>query len=450
MAKISQLERLVDRRLAGGIGIKDAESIAKLAERLGSNKVELQKVAHEFADKFTADGKKTFEKLTGVKIEKATHAPSSSSGSAVHVRAQTSSVRTAAVPKAWHKYLSQSAPATFKAIVDDDEILYYRGKDGSMTSVDSADYSKLVKSGDVVLYKNPHEERGDPDDETGRMGPWYPSYVMVPNLKGGLKDVAAPVDQLVKRSGDMSKDIKDAMEKFHAVIHAARVNGLGGPYDLVKIKGEIAQATPAVEKAMAAYEAASAKWQKDADALLANHALSDDDKALLKAVLDASKPSLEGGLGINLDEAKQIIVADKLALARPEIAAIDPGFDGIRIQLDTPTLIKSGGTMVGYEAALQTLLKDGGVTIPVEVERRDDIDAIEKNIVDAIIAPAIGKDNVQQWGYASYDGDAGSKLTFDVKPAFVAQAQALVPQIQKALAPWAFKTFDKNIEISSV
>ena len=52
---------------------------------------------------------------------------------------------------------------------------------------------------------------------------------------------------------------------------------------------------------------------------------------------------------MSVEDAKNIIKADKAIYDRPEILSIDPG-EGLRVTVDVMTLVRNGGSMQGYAA----------------------------------------------------------------------------------------------------
>src|SRR6185295_11548392 len=79
-----------------------------------------------------------------------------------------SAASAVAVPDGWRKLVGKRAEKAFKKdIAEDGGSLYYRTRSGKTLSLEDEDYSALVRSGDILLLKDPKDSRGDPDDDTG-------------------------------------------------------------------------------------------------------------------------------------------------------------------------------------------------------------------------------------------------------------------------------------------
>src|ERR1043165_1397055 len=171
--RIDDIRKFVKSRATGGLSEQDARDLVKLVgkkhELTTSDTAQLKKIAKEFKDVFTGNGASTFTALTGIKIS--AHKPDAGGGSSAV------DVRSKAIPKGWQKFATEhGALAALKKAVDNGDSMEVRLADGQPLGIDSKDYSDLVKSGDVTVYRNPKDEQSDPDDDTGRQF-WMPAMV---------------------------------------------------------------------------------------------------------------------------------------------------------------------------------------------------------------------------------------------------------------------------------
>jgi hypothetical protein len=311
-----------------------------------------------------------------------------------------------------------------KSIIENGDGLSLELGHGQSVGLDSSDYTSLVKSGAVTLYKNPKEDRGDPDDDTGKLGPWMPGYHLTLNRNGPLATVATQLESLLTSSASISKSLDGGLEKFHNTVHAARVNNVtvGSP-ELAKIKDEVRAALPQGQAVVAAFDEANTKWQAKAKAI-GNSPLGSDEKKFVTDALTTNAPKSQGGLGIDPQLVKDIITSDHAILSRPEVFSVDPGFDGLRIIVDTPTVVKNGSSMQGYATDLAKLLTDKGVKTPVEVERNISDTTVAELAAKQVLVPVIGVEGLAQYG------EGNDQISIGVHQANFEAAKKLEPQLQ--------------------
>lgn len=342
--------------------------------------------------------------------------------------------RPAPIPRSWKKLDAAKAQEAFAEIVNEGMPLSVRTPGGHCIPMDAEDYSHLVSSGDVVLYRNPREVF-EPENNT-----WSPGFYLVFNKEGSLGTVAIQLDAATTRSNVISDAVTESLKHFHAVVHAARVNGLA-PGDLARIKTEVHAVLPLAEQAAAEFKLDVAQWQTSIHPMRNCH-LDADQRKLVDAMLDAVTPS-NNAIGMTLEAARNIFTADRLIYDRPEILSVDPGFTGLRVELDVPTLIANGGTMLGYVEALRATLKDGGVTGAVDVEPNYHLSTLQGKIAQTFLVPAVGQDNVDQMGHQGYESDASLRMEFHVKPTVLETARSRIPAILEFLRPYAFRSATK-------
>jgi hypothetical protein len=353
--------------------------------------------------------KSTFSAGHAQKKPAATHA---ASAAAVHV------------PAGWHKYSPEEGAKAMKDVIENGDGLSLELGHGQSVGLDSSDYTSLVKSGALTLYKNPKEDRGDPDDDTGKLGPWMPGYHLTLNRSGALATVATQLESLLKSSAEISKSLDGGLEKFHNTVHAARVNNVtvGSP-ELAKIKEEVRAALPQGQAVVAAFDEANTKWQAKAKAIESS-LLGSDEKKFLTDALTTNAPKSQGGLGIDPQLVKDIITSDHAILSRPEVFSVDPGFDGLRVIVDTPTVVKNDSSMQGYANDLAKLLKDKGVKTPVEVERNISDTTVAELAAKSVLVPVIGVEGLAQYG------EGNNEISIGVHQANFEAAKKLEPQLQ--------------------
>jgi hypothetical protein len=425
---ITQLKNFLKTRADNGLSAKDAKDLVKLAagadkKLSAAEKAQLKTVTKPYSDKFSTAGAKALEELTGLVVKPV-------------------SGDVGAIPAGWKKLEGAEAVKAFKELSDNGDALSFRTRGGKELGIDADDFGALAKSGDIAVLKNPKAMRGDPDDDTGKPGPWYPDYHLVIAPNGGLAPVASQLEKLVSTGAAADKAVNAQLEKFQGLIHASRVNELGGPPDLMKIKAEIHAAQPAMKQALADFEVAHANWAKQAAQLKAAP-LSAEEKKLVASIIASSEPK-GAGIGLSVANAGQVLKAQALLLDRPEIMSID-SFGSLRVDVLVPTLVKNGGTYEGYEKKLAAEVKAAGITLEVEPDPHRHLDQLMSQVLHDVLKPALGKDFVDGWGSTNSDGDRDAALTFSVKSGGLAKAKSLLPKILEAMKPYCFETLTKHI-----
>ncbi len=209
-----------------------------------------------------------------------------------------------------------------------------------------------------------------------------------------------------------------------------------------RIKAEARAAAPVLEAAIADFEAKSAAWDQAASAVTVPAGAA----ALVKMVKAETKPTAQR-FGFEIKDARDIIKAQALIFDRPEVMSIDPGIDGIRMDILVPTLVKNGGTFEGYDQEIVKLFARNGITIQASsVDPHSHLSDLQQEILETILKPGLGTNYLDGYGTSGSDGDRGAKVSFAVKQGGLATAKTLIPQIQAAMKPYGFKTFGKIIE----
>jgi hypothetical protein len=107
--------------------------------------------------------------------------------------------------------------------------------------------------------------------------------------------------------------------------------------------------------------------------------------------------------------------------------------------------------MIDYARELRELIRNAGIDAEIGIERFNHMDDLCQQIVDRILIPALGADAVGGQRQANgFDSERDASLEFFVKPDAVATAQALIPQIQEYLKPYAFENYPRNIHINAI
>lgn len=421
MASIAELKRFVKTHAGGGIGAADAKALVRLAagkdRQLGAaEKKQLAAVLSSLGDQFTSAGVRLVKDALG------------GASAATTVGASGEAFKA---PRSWKKYEGEAGVRLLKRLEKDSESVAVHLGDAEV-NIDAEGLSKLAKTGDLTVYENPKEELGDPDDETGHQD-WVTGYHVVVNRSGGLAPIASQLEGLIASAGKLDGDFKKTLEKFHDVVHAARVNGLGGPPDLAKIKPEVKAAVATIESKLAAAQAAQAAWQGKVDTVRASP-LEAEQHTLVDAIVKSVTPDAKGAIGMSVQDVHDIVKANAAVYDRPEVYAVDPGFDGVRVIVNTETLVANGGTVEGYEAATVKLLKAQGVKQPVDVQfelRGQDVLA---KAVEAVLVPTIGAAAFKQTTAGT--SNSGTHYEVFLTPDAMAKGQALMPKLMAALRPY--------------
>ncbi|MBI4816007.1 MAG: hypothetical protein HY791_07115 [Deltaproteobacteria bacterium] len=442
--RIGEVKNFVESRLARGLSEKDVRDLTKLVANddgaVGARGADqLKKIAKEYGDRFTTAGARTLEDLTGIHVKKRSDAGSSSG--VVGIQTHDS------IPSDWHRYTVSGAVAAFKKNEEAENTLYYRASGGDLIPLEVKNYSDLVKSGAITLYKNPKEDQVETDDDGG--WEWSTSLIMVPNTKGEFAAVTQQLDKLAKSGIKISKDWDDAQEKFHSAIHASNFNGLIPDTQRPnwgKAKAEAKQARPAFEAAIEKTEAAVAKWNEGAEAIRKSEG-SKKLGGLVDNLLESGKPNLDP-VGIDLGHGKEILKAQDLFFDRKELLSIDPGFSGIRVQVDALAHIEDGGTLVGYADEMNKQLAAAmpGVKSIIEVEDANREGAVIEAMLDKFVAPLVGKTHIDDYGYA-IGGD--SPLSIQLSPELAKKAKTVLAEMKDFLIRAGREEEGKKLKVTS-
>lgn len=433
---LGEIRQFVEGRLPGGLGVKDAQALAALD---GAKPKQVARVAGEYASKFTTRGAETFEQLTGSKLElRAGESGRGGGATAVDVMAG----RSSSLPRAW-KQVSHVADK-MKELIDEGESVNLRLKSGRMVSMEASEQmTEFVKKGYFKLYKN-EKDSSQPDDETGR--PIYSAgYYLVPTPAFKMLDDA--LEKHLRKADSITKNITDALEKLRTTMHASRVNGLSD-FNLPQIKREVAAEIPKAKAAIIAYEAAVEKFAQDTQHL--DYPNSEVYLMLFaKKALEVAGPRIEASSMRELASTKDLIRANEMLLSRPEVEAVDPGF-GIRIQVNTDTLVKNGGDYNAAKAEMTKMLRDALITGELNFDKNNNEDKL-LDAAQAVLRRAVGAAKVGGWQLGDKDfpdGVRGTEVILYVKKDALAEAKKHAAEIKALFAPHGLdmKHFSLKIE----
>ncbi len=436
MATVSSLQDLIRTTLPRGISSTEAVTIVKAAsgadKKLSAGeKATLREAITPFTSNFTAAGAQEFSRLTGISVATAPDG--------------------GAVPPGWRLLTGADAIKALGQANTDGANVCFRTQSGEAIGLDSGDYRALARDGKLAVLVDPKDTQDDPNEETGAEGAYHAGYSLVIDNRGPFASLTPTLDSLAKSGFGATKTVTGALDGFRNVIHASRVNELqgsmatpAGQAKLQKIKQEARDAGPVLEAAIATFDGERSAWQQAADAVVAPAG----SKAIVDAVKAAAKPKADS-IGFSVNDARDILKAQKLIFDRPEVMSIDAGFDGIRTDILVPTLVKNGGTFEGYAADVKQLFAQNGISMSTDsVDPHSHLGDLQQEILDTILKPALGADFVDGYGSEGYDSSPTAKVTFDVKPGGLAKAKALLPQIKAKMKPYGFENFGKHIEFT--
>ncbi|MBI5630248.1 MAG: hypothetical protein HY921_05135 [Elusimicrobia bacterium] len=257
---------------------------------------------------------------------------------------------------------------------------------------------------------------------------------------------AQALEQFAREARRMSDALFRDLEIFQLMIHASKVGTIGpGELDHIK-RGIKSEALPRMAESIARFKAASRRWYFETSRF--KDFLGGKSRAIAAAALAAAQPEVRGIL--SLEEIEAVIGIDLLILDRPEIVSVDGGpLGGIEIELDVVAGVKRLGTMRGYEEKLESDIRSMGISSRVQFIRQVDVAALQETIIRQILAPALGWNNIRQFGHSRTDDDPKARLEFSVKRGVLFEAQALIPKIEAFLEPYAFKNYGRNILITA-
>jgi len=347
------------------------------------------------------------------------------------------------VPKNWEAVSHYAAK--IKELIDSCEAVSLRVSSGREFSLAASDsMTDFIKDGFFTLYKNP---KADTDvDDNGRTH-WYAAYYLVPTPKFGALD--KELAKLGARQDKITKAISTAMDKLHNVIHASRVNGFS-PIDLPALKAEVAAALPEAKAAVIAYEQAVQQFKSDTQ-LLPYPEGGVFLTTLAHDALVANAPHIDEPCLRDVIFVKDLIRANELLMTRPEVEAVDPGW-GIRICVNTDTLVANGGDYNAYKTEISKQLQDHLITGQVQFDKNNNWDKVEAR-AKALLNQALGtRDVVQSMSRGDKDFPdhvRGTEVVFYLKSGVdVAAARRQIDAIKALYAPHGMdmKHFSLRIE----
>jgi hypothetical protein len=426
------VKRFIDKRLAGGIGDKDVRDLVGMAgANSAAEKRELLGVVEEYESKFTGKGRATLKDLTGLELR------GTSGSSAVNIRAANS------IPRGWDQITR--VESVVKRLIEEGDSVNLRLPSGRLISLEANEQMiDHLKKGFVKLYKNERDE-SDVDDNGRTL--WYPGYYLV--AQPSMKETSDAIEKHSKTADRMNKALKTALESLRSAMHASNVNGFR-PYDIRELKAKVASEIVKAKAAIIEFEAAENKFRQDTQLI----PYPEDGVWLTSLARDALKvtgPQPEDMGMADLHGVKDLIRANELLSARPEVLTVDPGFGGIRVEVDTNILVANGGDFNTAKAEMERTLKDALITGEVDINRNNNSDKVLE-AAQKLLQDKVGAANVRD-GYQIGDKDfpdhvRGTEVILYVKANKLAEARRVVDDVKALFAPHGFdmKHFSVRIE----
>ena len=128
---------------------------------------------------------------------------------------------------------------------------------------------------------------------------------------------------------------------------------------------------------------------------------------------------------------------------------MDPG-GAIRINYNTDTIVKNGGSVAAWQQEVQTALDEALITSTVDWSQNNNTDGMLK-LAQRRLGDAIGKANVidaYQIGDKDFGRVRGTEVTLYVKPAKVAEAKRHATALAGLFVQYGYdpKAFSLKIE----
>jgi hypothetical protein len=441
---IAKIREFVATHKTGGLSEKDVGALVAIVARepgklTKTEMRELKRIGAEYASLFTKPGRALFAKYTGQKPDVSVAKSGRAGGaSAVDVRAG----QLASVPRAWEPIAHVAQKMS--QLVKDGESVNLRLRSGRLISLEaSQEMAAFIKKGYFKLYKN-EKDSSEFDDDGHKI--WYAAYYLVPTP--AFKMLDDQVEMFATRADGITKAISAELEKLHQTMHASRVNGLQ-PFDLPQIKADVRAEIPKAKAAIIAYEQAVGQFAHDTQLLdYPNGEVYLMDFA--KKALNIVGPHIEEVSLRDLDFTKDLIRANELLLTRPEVESVDPGA-GIRICVNTDTLVQNGGDYNRWKTEITQFLRDQLITGELSIEMNNNWNKVLTSAQE-LLQKAVGKTNVRD-GNGMGDKDfpdhvRGLEVTLHVKTAVLAEAQKQIPALRALFAPHGMDLshFDLKIE----
>ncbi len=246
------------------------------------------------------------------------------------------------------------------------------------------------------------------------------------------------IEKFAARADRISERASTQLEKLRTTMHASRVNGFS-PFDLDQIKAEVNAQIPKAKAAIIEYEEAVKQFERDTQ-----HLDYPNGEVYLmffgKKALEVAGPHIEASSLRDLTFAKDLIRASELLLGRPEVESVDPGF-GIRINVNTDTLVKNGGDYNSFKREVTALLHDQLITDEIDFSKNNNTDGVLE-AAQKLLQRAVGTANVRD-GYQIGDKDfpdhvRGTEVTLYVKKDKLAAARTHLAELRALFAPHGF------------
>jgi hypothetical protein len=330
------------------------------------------------------------------------------------------------LPASW-KRVARPEPALSKLYENDDPIAM-RLANGRVVHVPVGDdVLEYVKAGAFQVYRDPSY---DPD--VGGDGPHY----LVP--AASFRGLEQQLVRYIAEADAISERASRPLDALRDVMHAGRADA-GDVKALAKVKAEVMAAIPAAKRAIVGFEREVADFERRARHLeykVDQYRLA----GIARAALDKARPRINSLSMRDLGLAKDVIRANELLLARPEVLSVDPGF-GVRISVDTDTLVKNGGDYNAWKIEVQQELGDALITTDVNFSKGNRID------LKGVVGPKNVPDHFG-WGDKDFaDGVRGLEVTIHVNQAVLARARRETQRIAEMFVPHGYDLKHLSIRI---